>query len=106
RIWSDISPQQPGKIAVYHGLARYRHETAIAEILDRTSGAGNARTLIITKHKEFVFDDRAAKGATKLVLLERVHRFATQIVFPAVCIQLFVLQDLECNAVELVGTGF
>ena len=73
-----------------------------AEALD-TARRGDARSLIIAEDEQLVLDDRAARRGAELILHERPARLARLVVGPAVGVQIFVLQDFEKAAVQLVG---
>ena len=93
-------PEQPGKVSLHLGLRGNRLELAVSEVLDDAAGGLDPRALVIAEDEQLVLDDRTAGGPAELVLLERRTLHVGQVVFPAIGIQVGVLQKLEQRAVQ------
>src|SRR5205085_3607883 len=93
-------PEQPGEIAAYHRLGGDRHESAISQVLYASTGACYTCALVVAEHEQLVLDDGKAKRSAELILFECIPILAALIVFPAVGIELLVLEKLEYHAMH------
>ncbi len=99
-------PSRAEKSPPIIGWRRNSVEAAITQVLNGSTGRRDTRALIVTKDEQFVLDDRRPYSRAELILFERIPRLARKVVFPAVGVQVRVLQDLEQNAVNLVAARF
>ena len=92
-----------GEIAAHHLRGGNRVVARIPEGPDDAARGGDAGALVVAEDEGAVLDDRSAGGRSKLVLDVGTARRAGLVVFPAVGVEVLVLEVLEENAVKLVG---
>src|SRR5208282_4815261 len=102
-IGADLPAQQSGKVACDFGRRGNGFKLAISQVLDYATCCSDLRALIIAENEQLVLGDRSAGASAELVLLHWRTAYTSQIVFPAVGIQVGVLQELEKRAVQRIG---